>query len=463
MRTKIGFLISHSDNYYGVENKLHEKALSQLETFVSPFDMDIVSVGPIKDGDEAKKARDSFDTNKIDYLIIFLADFSSGDIMMAFENVKYPIGLWFPKEPFNEGDIQLNAAVSANLFSSIAQRKFENKVTCDWYYGDIEDNLVKERLENNLLVAKAKKNIENATIGILGDVAPTFYNLENNNVNKRFPNMKLVNFDMDFIVENVKKVSPQEVDEAIKLIKNSTNIIDVQEKSIINSAKVYVTLKKYLLENNIDCLAGSCWPDFQDAFQIVPCVIYSLFGSELNIPTACEGDIGGAISLLFAKELSNTVPTLMDLTSIDEKSKSLLLWHCGIGSKDLQPTDGVRIINHPMLDRKNPNRELMGLSYDYHFKQTDMTVLRYSNNDKLFAFECKVQDSTSGYSGTRGYLNEFNYLGEEFSVEDIVDTIFNNGVEHHLIVCPKKIVNSMKKLADQMNIPMIKIEKYKRY
>ncbi len=462
MRGKIGFLISHSDNYYGVENKLHEKALKQLVEFSSSFDCDIIPFGPIKEKEEAIAAKKYFNESQIDYLIMFIADFSSGDIMMAFENVDYNIGLWFFREPYNTGDIQLNAAVTANLFSSIAQRKFTNKVSCDWYYGEINDKLVKDRLEVNLKIAKAKKNIENATIAILGGVAPTFYNLENDRVNERFSKMKLIHISMDSIIEGVKAVTVGEINDVKDLILNSCNTIEVHEKSIINSAKVYVALKKILVENNVDCLAGTCWPDFQDSFQIVPCVIYSLLGSELNIPAACEGDIGGAISLLIAKELSGKVPTLMDLTSIDENTGSLLLWHCGIGSKDLQPENGVKIINHPMLDRKNPNRELMGLSYDYHFKPTDMTVIRYSNNDKLFGFDCEVQDSNAGYSGTRGYLNNFSYLGKNYSVDDVVDTIFRNGIEHHLIVCPGRFSDALNKLASELDIDMINIEKYKR-
>ncbi|WP_058486543.1 hypothetical protein [Defluviitalea phaphyphila] len=462
MRGKVGFLITHSDNYYGIQYKLHEKALKELKEFSNKLDCDVISYGPIKNAEGALAAKKYFELEKIDYLIIFIADFSTGDIMMCFDDVSYRIGLWFPKEPYKEGDIQLNAAVSANMFASIAQRKFDNAVYCDWYYGNVNDKLVKDRLEINLRVAKAKKNIENATIGILGDVAPTFYNLENQNINELFPNMEFIHFDMDYIIKNVEDVTEKEIEEAKNLILNSCNIVQTQEKSIINSAKVYVVLKKYLLDNKIDCLAGTCWPDFQDAFKIVPCVIYSLLGSELNIPTACEGDIGGAISLLMAKELSGKVPTLMDLTSIDEETGSLLLWHCGIGSKDLQPNEGVKIINHPMLDRKNPNRELMGLSYDYHFKVGDVTVLRYSNNHKLLSFECEVQKSSGGYSGTRGYLNHFTYLGETYTVEDIVDTIFRNGIEHHLIICPGRIGEMLNKLAEEMDIPVINIEKYKR-
>lgn len=463
MQGKIGFLMSHSDNYFGVEHKLHEKALMELKKFAAKFQCEVIPYGPIKDGEQGGIARTYFEKENIDYMIIFITDFSSGDIMMNFENMFCPIGLWFPVEPYKEGDIQLNAAVTANMFASIAQRKFHKEIVCDWYYGDIHDRLVKDRLEVALRVAKAKKNIISATIGILGDVAPTFYNLENNHFYENFPDMKIVRLDMQTIVQGIEKVTEEEFLDAKNLIIHSCNQIDAQEKSIINSAKIYVVLKKILVENQIDCLAASCWPDFQEAFQIVPCVIYTLLGSQLNIPIACEGDIGGAISLLIAKEISGTVPTLMDLTSIEKETGSLLLWHCGIGSTELQPLGGVKIIDHPMLDRKNPNRELMGLAYDYHFRPTDVTVLRYSNNNKLFSFECTVENSSKGYSGTRGYLNQFTYLEQSFLVEDIVDTIFKNGIEHHLIICCGKVGGALHKLSVELGIANIEVEKYKTY
>lgn len=459
-KSKIGFLISHSDNYYGLEHGLHEKALRQLEDLAQELCCQVLPFGPIKTGQEARQAREYFDREEIDYLLLFIADFTAGDVMTAFEAPDYPIGLWFPKEPYRTGDIQLNAAVTANMFASIAQRTFQTPVQCDWYYGDLQDPPAGQKLRLNLTVARAKRRIEHAVVGILGEVAPTFFNLENNTLPERFPRMKFLHFDMERLKQEMAQVTDAEVQAARDLIVSSCNRLEACEKSVQNSARVYAALKKYVTEQQIDCLAAACWPDFQDEFQIVPCVIYTLLGSELHVPVACEGDIGGAISLLMAKELSGAIPTLMDLTALDPQTDSLLLWHCGIGSADLAPAENVRIIHHPMLDRKNPNRELMGLSYDYHFKPGDLTVLRYSNNGKLLSFQCRVAASREGYSGTRGFLNGFTCRGQDYTVTDVVDTIFQNGIEHHLIVCPGKIEAALLKLARQMGIPAIHIERY---
>ena len=103
MKSKIGFLISHSDNYYGVELGLHTKALQELEAFAGELGCETVSYGPIKTGEEAVRARSHFDSLDIDYLVMFIADFTAGDVMTAFEGVSYPIGIWFPKEPHTTG------------------------------------------------------------------------------------------------------------------------------------------------------------------------------------------------------------------------------------------------------------------------------------------------------------------------------------------------------------------------
>lgn len=97
----------------------------------------------------------------------------------------------------------------------------------------------------------------------------------------------------------------------------------------------------------------------------------------------------------------------MDLAGLNFEKNQMLLWHCGIGSVDLQPETGVSIIPHPMLDRRNPEREYMGLTYDYAFRETPVTILRYSNNEKIFAVEGKVYANQKGYTGTRGYITDF--------------------------------------------------------
>ena len=164
--------------------------------------------------------------------------------------------------------------------------------------------------------------------------------------------------------------------------------------------------------------------------------------------------------MLMAGAIAKKAPTLMDLAALDFEKNQMLLWHCGIGSVDLQPETGVSIIPHPMLDRKNPDRECMGLTYDYAFRETPVTILRYSNNKKIFAVEGKVYASRKGYTGTRGYITDFSSRNHEVSLEDIVETIMSQGVEHHLIIVPGNIEEALHECAVISGITWMDMETY---
>lgn len=138
----------------------------------------------------------------------------------------------------------------------------------------------------------------------------------------------------------------------------------------------------------------------------------------------------------------------------------MLLWHCGIGSVDLQPETGVSIIPHPMLDRRNPEREYMGLTYDYAFRETPVTILRYSNNEKIFAVEGKVYANQKGYTGTRGYITDFFSRKHPVFLEDIIETLMSQGVEHHLIVVPGNIEEALHECAVLSGIAWMNMETY---
>ena len=150
----------------------------------------------------------------------------------------------------------------------------------------------------------------------------------------------------------------------------------------------------------------------------------------------------------------------MDLAGLNFEKNQMLLWHCGIGSVDLQPETGVSIIPHPMLDRRNPEREYMGLTYDYAFRETPVTILRYSNNEKIFAVEVKVYANQKGYTGTRGYIADFFSRKHPVFLEDIIETLMSQGVEHHLIVVPGNIEEALHECAVLSGIAWMNMETY---
>lgn len=461
MQAKIGLLITHSDNYYAMKHDIPNRYEQGLKELAKQYDVEVVSYGIIKEQNEAKQARAFFEAQAVDYVLILVAAFSTGDIMMEFEGYPNPMGVWAAQDPLLEGDIQLNATVSMNLYISIAQRCFNQKKQVKWFYGEPSDDQFLQRMQTSMRALRAYHFWKNGRIGILGGVAPTFFNLENSCEFEQSQGCNFVHLTIEDLKKAMEEVDENELAKMKQVILDSANDTSkLPTASLAMGARVLSGLCHLVDVHQIDAMAASCWPDFQDHFHIVPCVPFTLLAKLKRVPVACEGDIGGAISLLLAQMISGTIPTLMDLTSIRSKEDRLLLWHCGIGSVDLQPSMGVSILPHPMLDRKNPNRELMGLAYDYAFKKGPVTMLRYSNQATLFAIQAMSSSSKEGYSGTRGYLSDFHTKQQSYHVDDVIETLMHHGMEHHLIICLGHHEEAFHEFASYCDIPWISMMNY---
>ena len=461
MKVKVGFLACHSENYFAIEYNVIERCLQGVTELADAMDVEIVAYASVVDAEGAKKAKEFFEKEEISYLLLFNAAFSTGDIMMEFEDWKTPMGVWAVPDGKDEGDIELNATVCGNMYISIAQRTFRTPKKVKWFYGYPEQEQLKKRLTVTFQALQGLQAIRHGIIGVLGEIAPTFFNLANDEQYASSLGLSFIHLTMEDFIKETKRVREDEIlamkEEILASAQDCTNL---PEKSLEEGAKVLAAMIKLTEQYNISAWAASCWPDFQDHFSIVPCVPFTLLAKIKGVPVACEGDIGGAISLLIAGAIAKKAPTLMDLASLDFEKNQMLLWHCGIGSVDLQPETGVSIIPHPMLDRKNPDREYMGLTYDYAFRETPVTILRYSNNEKIFAIEGKVYANQKGYTGTRGYITDFSSRNHAVSLEDIVETIMSQGVEHHLIVVPGNIEEALHECAVISGITWMDMETY---
>ncbi|MFR3294586.1 MAG: hypothetical protein ACLTW1_20690 [[Clostridium] innocuum] len=456
---KIGLLICCSDNYFAQEYKIPESYTKGVDTLAKQLDAQILPYAPVKDAEQTRAAKVFFTVQKVDYVLILCAAFSSGDIMMEFDGWPTPIGVWAAQEPKKSGDIQLNAVVSMNLFISIAQRSFLHKKRVKWFYGSPENKQFRQRFKVSVQALHGVQRMQTGRIGILGDVAPTFYNLEADRKTAAALGISFVSITMEEIQQVVNNLSAKEIENMEQAILTSAHDTkQLPEASLFAGAQVLAALCQLVDTYQIHALSACCWPDFQDMFSIVPCVPFTLLAQIKGVPVACEGDVGGAISLMLAHAVSGCLPTLMDVTEITPAENELLLWHCGIGSVELQSSKQSAIVAHPMLDRKNPGRVLMGLSYDYAFRAVPVTLLRYSNNHQLFAIDAAVSDKQAGFTGTRGHIGRFTRSATVYCVEDVFETLMSNGIEHHLIVCPTQIEQALKEVTALLDIPYIKMK-----
>ncbi len=201
-----------------------------------------------------------------------------------------------------------------------------------------------------------------------------------------------------------------------------------------HTAQIYLALRDLTNEGNYNALAVRCWPEFQSELNgIAPCAAISWL-NEMCIPTSCEGDVIGALSMLSAYYISHTPATLTDMVALEEKHELVQLWHCGCASPSWADEMGQVPTYHPTLNRTNPpGAPSTGVSSDLVFAPGLVTIIRFSQKiDNLLLMSAEVMKGpTRGYAGSRGWLGNFRINNEPLSITDLIETISYYGLAHH--------------------------------
>ena len=93
-------------------------------------------------------------------------------------------------------------------------------------------------------------------------------------------------------------------------------------------ARLSLAVGDWAAKNELDAYALQCWPSLQRGMGIFPCAFMS-FMSEHGMPSACETDVMGAVSMLALQLASGKPSALFDLNNNwDDDPDLMLLFHC---------------------------------------------------------------------------------------------------------------------------------------
>lgn len=104
----------------------------------------------------------------------------------------------------------------------------------------------------------------------------------------------------------------------------------VPAESVLRSAKLELFLRRWQQANALDALAVQCWTSLQHHYGVCSCAAMSRLGDE-GIPSACEADILGAMSMHACLLASGRPAALADWNNLHHDDEDLAnIWHCGV-------------------------------------------------------------------------------------------------------------------------------------
>ena len=201
----------------------------------------------------------------------------------------------------------------------------------------------------------------------------------------------------------------------------------VPDAALLKMAKLGAVVDGWMKEADVTVSAVQCWTSIEEFFGVVPCTLMSMMSDDL-MPSACEVDVCGTVSMYALTLASGTPSALLDWNNNygDDPDKAVC-FHCSNLPKhffDDQRMDYQEIIAGT-VGRENTYGTIVG-----RVKAGPMTFARFSTDDR--------SGRMRGYVGegrfTKDPLKTFGGAGvvEIPNLQPLLRHICAHGFEHHV-------------------------------
>jgi len=231
----------------------------------------------------------------------------------------------------------------------------------------------------------------------------------------------------DDAIAQAQGYSDSDISASAERFVQSFKDVCISHEMVSRQVRLLCALRDLHNENRFASHAIRCWPELQTRYGAWPCAAISLL-NDSGIPSACEGDPGGALDMLLSKELSEHPSTLMDIVNWDHPANTFAIWHCGPTACSWADKSGARLIPHNVdgcTSRVKPASGLPGV-VDMQFARGDVTVFRTLGAiDDEFVVEGQlVPNKQHRISGSFGTVAKPTIYTTRTSASTIRDEIF---------------------------------------
>jgi L-fucose isomerase-like protein len=121
-----------------------------------------------------------------------------------------------------------------------------------------------------------------------------------------------------------------ELQKLVEDIQRYADTSTVPPTGLLRSGKLELFLRRWGRENSIDAFAIQCWTSIQQNYGVCSCAAMSRLTDE-GMPSACEADILGTLSMHASMLASGSAAALADWNNLHNEDDELVnVWHCGV-------------------------------------------------------------------------------------------------------------------------------------
>ena len=298
----------------------------------------------------------------------------------------------------------------------------------------LESSLFKADVDKFAAICRIVGGLKSARIGAIGARPGAFQTMRSSEKILQASNITVVPVDLSEILDAARSMDDdaKDVKEMIKRIKNYGDISSqITSSQMARQAKFGVAVESWIAENNIDASAIQCWNSIQNTYGCASCVTMSMM-SEMLMPSACEVDITGAISMYILVLASGVPAAILDWNNnFSDDRGTCVCTHCSNFPKSFigkKPTIGTLDLLGTVVGSENSFGAVKG-----KVSPGPLTYYRLSTDDP--------KGIVKSYLGEGDIIDETYNMDGGIAITKIPDLqklmkyICKNGFEHHVAMC----------------------------
>lgn len=296
---------------------------------------------------------------------------------------------------------------------------------------DVDSDAFLEDLRTFCAVCRTVRGLKRARIGAIGARTSAFHTMRYSEKLLQSSGITVVTADMSEIIGAAEALSPDapEVRSKLEEIAGYGRIPStIVRDNIAKQARLSIVINRWIEENECDASSIQCWRSIQDNFGCATCLTMSMMGEKL-MPSACEVDVMGAISMYALALAAEAPPAILDWNNnYGTQSDMCVCTHCGNFPKSFIG-DTPEISNLDVLGTVIGSEKCFG-AVKGKVKPGPMTFFRLSSDD--------------GRGTLKAYVGEGEFTDDPFPMDGgiavtrikrlraLLSIIVRNGFEHHV-------------------------------
>lgn len=223
----------------------------------------------------------------------------------------------------------------------------------------------------------------------------------------------------------------------------------IEDAKITRQARLCLAMEDFVTRLDCDASTVQCWDSLENNYGCAACLGMSMMG-EKGLPSACESDVTGAVSMLAAQLAAQSAPALMDWNNnIRDDRDCCISLHCSNFPKSFFAAPQIEISCLDVLGSTLGTERTFGACKG-QVAAGPMTFVRFSTDDAKGILKMYVGEGTFEAEPlpTKGGVANCRVPG----LQKLLRYLCENGFEHHVCFVRGHVANILEEAAKYLGI-----------